>query len=161
MPSAARGIGRAADEAARATLDAIAACPEADASATLRGAHGAIRHTRGAAAAVCQIDAAARTITLAGVGNVVAQVVAGDGTSRALLSHNGTLGYQALRFHATAVPWQPASQLIMHSDGIATRWDLQRYPGLRQRDPLLIAGVLWRDFRRARDDASIAIVRER
>ena len=36
--------------------------------------------------------------------------------------------------------------LVMHSDGRQRGWALDRYPGLVRRDPLLIAGVLYRDF---------------
>jgi hypothetical protein len=32
---------------------------------------------------------------------------------------------------------------------------------LRQRDPALIAGVLYRDHGRGRDDATVVVVRER
>jgi phosphatidate phosphatase APP1 len=49
----------------------------------------------------------------------------------------------------------------MHSDGISGQWDLDAYPGLRTRHPSLVAGVLYRDFSRGRDDAAIAVVSER
>ena len=41
--------------------------------------------------------------------------------------------------------WSPESRLIMHSDGLTTKWDLQKYPGLQARHPSLMAGVLYRD----------------
>jgi len=47
----------------------------------------------------------------------------------------------------------------MHSDGLQSRWDLSRYPGLLSRHPALIAGVLLRDFRRERDDASVLVLK--
>jgi len=46
----------------------------------------------------------------------------------------------------------------MHSDGLQTRWDLAKYPGLWRRHPGVIAGVLYRDFRRGRDDVTIAVL---
>jgi hypothetical protein len=48
--------------------------------------------------------------------------------------------------------------LILHSDGLSARWDLDDYAGLRRRHPALIAGVLFRDHRRLRDDASVVVV---
>jgi hypothetical protein len=51
--------------------------------------------------------------------------------------------------------------LIMHSDGVATRWNLEQYAGLASRHPALIAGVLYRDFTRGRDDATILVMRDR
>jgi hypothetical protein len=57
------------------------------------------------------------------------------------------------------VEWPRDGILIMHSDGLQSRWDLARYPGLLARQPALIAGVLLRDFRRDRDDASVLIMK--
>ena len=60
-----------------------------------------------------------------------------------------------------AQPWQPQSVLVLHSDGIGTHWDLAGYPGLLARDPSLIAGILYRDHTRGRDDATVVVVKER
>ncbi len=49
--------------------------------------------------------------------------------------------------------------LVMHSDGISAKWDLASYPGLASRHPSLIAAVLYRDFRRRTDDATIVVAR--
>ena len=43
----------------------------------------------------------------------------------------------------------------MHSDGLTARWDLRAYPALARRHPGLVAGVLYRDFNRGRDDATV------
>ena len=51
--------------------------------------------------------------------------------------------------------------VILHSDGIATRWDIDSYPGLVFRHPSLIAAVLYRDFARQRDDAMVVVLRQR
>jgi hypothetical protein len=48
----------------------------------------------------------------------------------------------------------------MHSDGLSSRWTLESYPGLKQRDSTLIAAVLYRDFGRSRDDATVLVVKE-
>jgi hypothetical protein len=47
----------------------------------------------------------------------------------------------------------------MHSDGLLTNWSLDAYPGLLTRHPALIAGVMYRDFRRGRDDVTVLAVR--
>ena len=46
----------------------------------------------------------------------------------------------------------------MHSDGLTGRWSLGDYPGLLRRHPAVIAGVLYRDSLRGRDDATIVVV---
>jgi hypothetical protein len=49
----------------------------------------------------------------------------------------------------------------MHSDGIAPRWRLDAYPGLMTAHPALVAGVIYRDFGRDRDDATILLLADR
>jgi hypothetical protein len=47
---------------------------------------------------------------------------------------------------------------VLHSDGLQTRWRLDAYTGLARRQPSLIAGVLYRDFTRGRDDVTVLVV---
>ena len=52
--------------------------------------------------------------------------------------------------------------MILHSDGLATSWTLDRYPNLAALHPSLIAAILYRDFTRAsrrRDRARGEMVR--
>jgi len=123
---------------------------------TLETAHSALRATRGAAAAIASIDTAQRSITFAGVGNIQAALASTAGTKN-LTSYNGTVGHQAHKFADFTLPWNPEQLLVMASDGIATQWRLERYPGLLLRHPAVIAGVLYRDCRRGRDDATVLV----
>ena len=45
--------------------------------------------------------------------------------------------------------------MVLFSDGLQSRWTLDRYPGLRPSDPALLAAVLYRDFSRGRDDVTV------
>jgi hypothetical protein len=40
-----------------------------------------------------------------------------------------------------------------------SRWDLKLYPALAQRHPSLIAGVLYRDYNRSRDDVTVLVAK--
>jgi hypothetical protein len=51
-----------------------------------------------------------------------------------------------------------ADLLIMHSDGLQTRWNLRDYPGILQRHPAIIAAVLHRDYYRGNDDATVLVI---
>ena len=122
-------------------------------------AHGALRATRGAALAVAHIDSARRELRYAGVGNIAA--CAFDAQQRRhLLSHNGIVGSNLRKVQEFCYAWQPGTTLIMHSDGLHTRWDLEQYPGLAQCHPSLVAAVLYRDFARGRDDITVVVLRE-
>ena len=76
-----------------------------------------------------------------------------------MLSHNGILGHQVRKFAQFSYPFPRGALYIAHSDGLAARWDLGAYPGLESRHPALIAAVLFRDYERGRDDATVVAVR--
>ena len=122
--------------------------------------HEALRKTRGAVAAVTEIRPHEGTLVYAGVGNISA-VVLNNGKSRSLVSHNGTLGVATSRIQEFKSEWPRDAVLVVHSDGLQSRWDLSSasYPGLLARHPALIGGVLLRDFRRQRDDASVVVIK--
>ena len=95
--------------------------------------------------------------TYAGVGNVSANLVTGD-TSRSLVGQNGTVGAVLPRVpQEYTYPVSKNTALVLFSDGLASKANPIGYPGLQNRHPALIAGVIFRDFRRRRDDASIMI----
>jgi len=47
------------------------------------------------------------------------------------------------------------------SDGVSARWSLSAYPGLYRRHSAVVAAVLYRDFARRRDDATVIVARLR
>jgi anti-sigma regulatory factor (Ser/Thr protein kinase) len=135
---------------------------EADKTETLNelieNVHDALKKTRGAAFAVARIKPDKGLLTFAGVGNIGASIV-GAGTSRAMTSHNGTLGQHLHRVQEFTYPWDAGKVLVMHSDGLASRWDLAAYPGLLHKPPSVIAAVLHRDFSRGRDDVTVLVAK--
>ena len=98
-------------------------------------------------------------VRFSGIGNI-SGVVCLDGVSRLAVSTNGTLGHQVHAFREYQYPWRSDGLLVMHSDGVSGRWRLDEYPGLCQRDPSLIAAILYRDFARSRDDATVVVAKE-
>ncbi|MET0985319.1 MAG: ATP-binding SpoIIE family protein phosphatase [Steroidobacteraceae bacterium] len=120
--------------------------------------HAGMRATRGAAAAIVRFDPAQPRVSFAGVGNV-AGIVHTPGQARHMVSMNGTLGHNARKVQAFDYPCPAGSLVILHSDGLSTSWSLDKYPGLRQRDPTLIAAVLYRDHARRRDDATVLVTK--
>ena len=86
-------------------------------------------------------------------------VLLAGGSSRSLVSHNGTLGMSSPQIQEFRSEWPPDAMLVMHSDGLQSSWDLSSYAGLASRHPAVIGGALLRDFRRQRDDASVVVVK--
>jgi len=153
------GHGHFAAEAAAAAIEAMQARPHRDCTAAVTAIHEGIRHTRGAAAGVLEVQWSASIVKFAGVGNISATVLT-DGGARQTVSHNGTLGHQAPHVREYSYPWTGTSLVVMHSDGLLTHWSLDAYPGIRSRHPALVAGVLYRDFCRGTDDVTVVVGRE-
>ena len=154
------GLGHGADAAAaaRAATAAVAGGAGHGAARIMDNVHGALRSTRGAAAAVATLRMETHTGEFCGVGNVSC-LTRVAGRTRSLVSQNGILGHQVRKTTEMSFPFPGGALLVMHSDGIATRWQFDDYPGLESRHPGVIAGVLYRDFRRERDDATILVAR--
>jgi anti-sigma regulatory factor (Ser/Thr protein kinase) len=152
------GHGAGAAEAARTCVLAFRRHAGAPPAARVRSLHEALRATRGAALAVAEIDTDRRVVRFAGLGNIAASVHDG-GPVRHLVSTHGTAGHAAHKIAEYTYPWPAGGVLIMHSDGVASLRDLDPYPGLLHRDPSLVAGVLYRDFARGRDDATVVVAR--
>lgn len=152
------GHGARAAEAAHVAVAAFrkhAARPAEEALAQL---HLALRPTRGAALAVAEPTGGGASLRWAGIGNISGALV-GSAKVRKMVSLPGTAGHEARSIRAFEYEWPEDALLIVHSDGVATHWDLAAYPGLALRHPAVVAGVLFRDFARARDDATVVVVR--
>jgi hypothetical protein len=90
------------------------------------------------------------------VGNIAGVILGGE-RPRALVSHNGILGHEVRRVQEFTYPWPAGSTLVLHSDGLISHWSLDAYPGVIRCHPALIAGVLYRDFRRPLDDVTVVV----
>ena len=154
------GHGPDAAEAARVAVETIQANVDRDAADLMDAVHRALRPTRGAAAAVALLQPQSELCMYCGIGNIAASI-RDDLGSRALVSHNGILGHQLRRVQDFTYPFRAGALLVMHSDGVATRWDLSAYPGLESRHPAMAAAAIYRDFSRVRDDATVLVARNR
>jgi anti-sigma regulatory factor (Ser/Thr protein kinase) len=152
------GHGPVAAEAAQEAVRVFQLSAQHSPDRILAEVHAALAKTRGAAVSVAEILHDRQTLNYAGAGNIVAAISFG-GKTRSLVSMNGTVGHTIGKIQSFAYPWEHDSALIMHSDGLSTRWNVEQYPGLTSRHPALLAGVLFRDFCRKRDDATILVTR--
>ena len=150
------GHGLFAHEASMAALAAFDKHGIKPLTEVLQFVHAALRATRGAAVSLARVHPG--RVEFAGVGNV-AGVVSVAGAGRKMISHNGTLGHVARRFQAFDYPVAGQPVVVLHSDGLGSSWMFERYPGLTACDPALVAGVLYRDFNRGRDDVTVLAFR--
>lgn len=126
----------------------------------LKAIHLGLAETRGAAATLASLNRESGKVTVAGVGNVLARILARQ-AAKSFAGDSGTLGAAVRKITELKYNWDKESVLVLHSDGISSRWDCSKYPGLEAAHPGLIAGVLYRDFRHRHDDSTVVVIRQR
>ncbi|PKV12620.1 ATP-binding protein [Xanthomonas prunicola] len=147
------GAADAADAGTR-----VAALASGEPGERIARLHAGMTGTRGGAAAVMQFDASSGQVRFAGVGNIVASLCDGDGV-RGMPSHPGIVGVQFRKTHPFDFPHAAGKLLVMHSDGLQSRWNLRDHPGLLSRHPRIVAALLLRDYTRGRDDCCVFVMR--
>jgi len=118
--------------------------------------HGGLRATRGAAVSVGRFDPATHKVAFAGIGNVAGAVAENGAGLKRMVTMPGTAGHNARKIQAFDYPFRHGL-IILASDGISTSWNLDRYPGAQSMHPTLVAAMLYRDFGRHRDDATVVV----
>ena len=155
------GHGLSAHEAADRAIGVFYRNHEQSPAQVIGDVHAALRSTRGAAVAMVAVDTDRRLVTFCGLGNTGAVVISADGSRHGMVSQNGTAGHRATRIQEFSYPLPARSMIVMFSDGLASHWDLGAYPGLSTHHPSIIAGVLYRDVSRRRDDVTVVVVKPR
>ena len=152
------GHGEAACEAATKAVETLDSGPCTSPSEVLRNVHRALEHTRGAAGAAVLLDPRAGRLSFCGIGNLQATLINLEGR-RGLASLNGILGQGRVELQEFHRDWPEGTLLVVHTDGVSSRWILGDYPGLRIRHPALVSGVLYRDFSYDHDDSTVLVAR--
>lgn len=151
------GHGPDAADAAVAAMAAFSSSINAPLETMLTALDANMRETRGAAVSIAVIDTALQRMQFGGIGNVEGRVLSG-GTTEHLIPQNGIVGHGMPTPRSTNVAWAAGSRLVMHSDGIVPRWRLDVYETGATLHPALLAGLIYRDFARDRDDATVLVL---
>jgi serine phosphatase RsbU (regulator of sigma subunit) len=155
------GLGhgpQAATAALAATAD-LAAHPARDPVAAIQGCHEALTGTRGAALLVARVDLRVRQLTIAGVGNVEAQLWQ-NGRTQHLMSDRGIVGSVLPRIRPVALTLDADWLLLMYTDGIRNRFDLGAVRETAA-DGRGCAEALLAGWSRPTDDASVLVAQPR
>ena len=152
------GHGPAAATAANAAVRIFTRGADSAIEQLMQDAHGALRPTRGAAVGIARIHAALGRLDFVGVGNIAGAITSDEATRR-VVSNNGIVGHEMRKVQTFSYPWTASSVLVMQSDGVSASWNAGSYPGLMHRDAALIAAVLYRDFCRGTDDATVVVAK--
>jgi anti-sigma regulatory factor (Ser/Thr protein kinase) len=150
------GHGPLAAAASRAAIAAVREDPAAEPAALLERAHRQMGRTRGGALAIVRVDGP--SVVFAGLGNVAGWIVTGDLRS-GMVSVPGIAGHQARSLRQFSYPRPEGAVVVLHSDGLTSRWDIRALPGLVARDPLVIAAMLLGEAGVRRDDAGVLVLK--
>jgi len=113
---------------------------------------------RGAVGMVCEMDAAAQTAIVTGVGDMVAYSIC-NGDKRAVTFSPGVLGHAHRTPESVPLPFPPQALFITASDGLRRSMTLRTFPDLWRLHPQLIAMVLGQVMGRNNDDKSVFVAR--
>jgi serine phosphatase RsbU (regulator of sigma subunit) len=144
-----------AADAARASLSARLDLSPVDA---LRACHVALAGTRGAAMSIATVDAAAAQLTFAGVGNVEGHLLQ-HGKQQRLVAHRGIVGAAFPNVRALVFDLPAEWLLVLHTDGISARFQIEDLPPELHTHPQRLADGLLGGWSRAGDDATIVVIR--
>ena len=122
-----------------------------------RGAGRACRATRGVVMALARFDLERKRVELASVGHIEVRLA---GTSEKLNLHvrRGIVGLNAPEAVVTENPWTGAGWLVMHSDGLTSRWDWEQFREVAHQAPSAIAQRMLLTLGKPDDDATVVVV---
>jgi anti-sigma regulatory factor (Ser/Thr protein kinase) len=117
-----------------------------------------LQGTRGAVAMISEIDTVTRTLTICGVGDMVAYLIS-NGEKKAISFSPGVLGHAHRSLETFHFPFPDQALLITASDGLRRSMTLRSFPDLWRLHPQLIALVLGQVMGRHNDDRSVFTIR--
>lgn len=116
-----------------------------------------VKKTRGLVGTVALFDFKLKTWKICGVGNILTKINTASFTKN-YMAYNGIIGLNVPNtLNTQEIIYEKSQYIIMCSDGLKTRWDTTKYPGILRYDLSILCACLLKDFARNTDDMSIAV----
>ncbi len=117
--------------------------------------HQRVRSTRGVVIGLLLLDLENSELHYVGIGNITVKVLAGEKIG--LLSYNGIVGQNVRKIKEFVSPYKPSYVIIMHSDGIRSRFDQDNLQlDLPAQE---LASHIESEYGRSNDDATIMVIK--
>ncbi|GAA6119398.1 ATP-binding protein [Acidovorax sp. FG27] len=152
------GHGPEAAAASDAALARFAQDPFAPLPALLQALDRGLGGTRGAALFLLRADPG-EPLRFTGAGNILGRVMSGV-YDKGMLTPHGTAGVQLRRAEPSTQELPAHAMMLVHTDGIASRWPASALAPLMPRDPALLAAALVWNQLRGRDDATVVVLKQ-
>jgi anti-sigma regulatory factor (Ser/Thr protein kinase) len=159
------GHGANAHEAAQQAAQVFYNAPSTVPADVMRTIHANIKRTRGAVGLMASISGRTNRISYCGIGNIAGKIFTQDGSLTGLsykniISYNGILGHNIpTTLNNQELEWGRNRVLVLHSDGLKTRWDMTKHPNLTRHDATTIAAVIYKTNTRRTDDSLVVVCR--
>ncbi len=150
------GHGKEAALAVQKAIEAFQVCPETSAVETLRFIHQSVKRTRGLVGTVAIFHLAEQKWTICGVGNISTRFF-GPVSAKSHSPYNGIIGLNMPNsMNDQEVGYERGQCIVLCSDGIKSKWDTLKFPGIMRHDLSLLAASIFKEYARNTDDMSIA-----
>ena len=151
------GHGVAAEIAVSQAINQLNQSRETTPEKLLALIHQGTTGTRGLVGTCAVFDFPTRKWMICGVGNITTKLSTSRGV-KGYIPQNGILGYvippTLLPYE---MPYERGQWLIMTSDGLRSRWNPARYPGINHYDASVLAAVIYKECARHTDDMSVLV----
>ncbi|MGK7929737.1 MAG: SpoIIE family protein phosphatase [Spirulina sp.] len=128
-----------------------------DVSETLLKLHDRCQGTLGAAVGLGVLEVKTKELLYCGVGNTVIRVL--GKRSRRLYSTDGIVGSRMRTPVEQKINLTSSDTLLLYTDGIKDRFELEDYPQILYESPQLIVRNIVRRFEKVYDDATCIVLR--
>lgn len=153
------GHGPEANLAVNEAVKAFKTCPHDSPIEIIRYLHPEVRRTRGLVATVVCVDLNNKQVKIAGVGNIAAKLTGIIGV-KSPLAYNGIIGHNIPNtMNDLLINTDDYHQLTLCSDGIRSRWEAQKFPGLARCDLSVQVAAIYKDNARRTDDMSVVTLK--
>ena len=152
------GHGEAAHRASREAQQYVRSHTAESLKNIFAGVEGACRDTRGVVMLLARFEWEAGTVTLGSVGNITLRLCHAK-ESRHLVAERGVLGGNASSPMIREWDWDPDAVMVLHSDGLTSRWDCDEFALRDEGSATAVARELLRSLSKADDDATVLVVK--
>lgn len=153
------GHGEEANHAVNEAVRAFRSCPYHSPAEILKYIHQFIRGTRGMVGTVAVFDLDTKKWKVAGIGNITTRM-SNFMEVKNLMSHNGIIGLNIPAIiNDQQVSFDDYHQITLCSDGIKSRWEWSKFPGINRYDLSIQAAAIYKEFARQTDDISVVMAK--
>lgn len=151
------GHGQAAHHASRQAKQYVRTHTDQPIADLFAGVERVCRDTRGVVMLLARFDWSAETATLGSIGNITLRVCHSP-TDRHLTPKRGVLGSRAPSPHITEWDWPSSAVMVIHSDGLTSRWQCAEFAFREGRSITKTANEFLQQLSTAEDDATVLII---